>query len=67
MIQLPKIRSYLSDIKSYLLGHPSEEIVDKKERMFQTYLIVIGLLFTCNRIPDPEVQEILTRFFYFFF
>lgn len=28
----------------YLLSHPTEEIVERKERLFQTYLIVFGLL-----------------------
>lgn len=57
-ISLQKLfHSYLS----YLFSYPAEDIVDKKERLFQTYLVIFSLLSIYDRIPEVQ-QSIMQSF-----
>jgi hypothetical protein len=65
-ILLNKIKPIWNLLKKYLFGYASESIVEKKERMIQTYLVVFGLLLSYNR--DAEFQQItFVNFIYFMF
>lgn len=58
---LSKIGSAFKWLIDYLLGHPSKEVVERNERLFQTYLIVFGLLISCNF--DDQLKEQLMKSF----
>lgn len=64
MVVLSKIGSAFKRIKDYLLGYPSKEVAERNERLFQTYLIVFGLLLACN-FGDPLRKELVKWFMYF--
>jgi hypothetical protein len=61
---LSKIGSAFKRIKYYLLGYPSKEVTERNEKLFQTYLIVLGLLLTCN-FGNPLRKKLIKWFMYF--
>lgn len=61
---LSKIGSVFKRLLDYLLGHTSKEVVERNERLFQTYLIVFGLLISCN-FEDQLKEQIMMSFMIF--
>lgn len=51
---MSKVGSVLASVRNYLFGHPSEDIIQKKEQLFQTYLIVFSLLLVYDRVPELQ-------------
>lgn len=64
MVVLSKIGSAFKWLIDYLLGHTSKEVVERNERLFQTYLIVFGLLISCN-FEDQLKEQLMTSFMMF--
>jgi hypothetical protein len=61
VVVLSKIGSAFKWLIDYLLGYPSKEVAERNERLFQTYLIVFGLLLACN-FDDPLHKELVKWF-----
>lgn len=64
MVELSKIGSAFNWLIRYLLGYTSEKVAERNEKLFQTYLIVFGLLLACN-FDDPLRKELIQSFMFF--
>lgn len=49
-----------------LSSYPSESIIEKKERLFQTYIILLGLLVSYNQSSSVQ-KDVMTWFLLFMF
>lgn len=58
---LSKIGSAFKGLTDYLLGYTSKEVAERNEKLFQTYLIVFGLLLACNF--DDSLSKELVKWF----
>jgi hypothetical protein len=47
-----KIRLIYRDILDSLMNCPLDDVIDKKERLFQTYIILFGLLLSFNKFSN---------------
>lgn len=48
----------------YLFGHTSKEVIERNEKLFQTYLIVFGLLLAYSN--DRNLQAVVMKSFMLF-
>lgn len=51
-------------IIDYVFGYTSEKLVERNEKLFQTYLIVFGLLISCN-FKDQLKEQLMMSFMFF--
>lgn len=64
VIQLFEFGITYTQIKDYLFSNPDENVVERNDRLFQTYLIVFGLLISYGF--DSSLQEHLMKSFMLF-